>query len=496
MDSLKILLVSPEAVPYAKTGGLADVAGALPGSLARMGHMVRLLLPLYSHVDRENYRLSKVAADQKASIAGRKETFQLYKSEGSVEGMEVWFIEHERFFNRAELYRDPSTGQDWADNDERFGFFARAALQACRSMNFIPDIIHCNDWQSGLIPALLKVDSLYSDFAGVSTVFSIHNIAYQGNFAAASFEKLGLDESLFAAGGGFEYWGNVSYLKAGIWYADIINTVSETYAREIQSSNEYGYGFEGVLKDRSDDLYGILNGIDYSIWDPSIDPLLPAQYKPDKPAGKKRCKNELRKRVKLPMVRRDIPIIGMISRLADQKGFDLIEEVAEELMSLDIQIVLLGTGDEKYHNLFTALQKKYPKKLAALLEFNNQMAHLIEAGSDMFLMPSRYEPCGLNQLYSLRYGTIPIVRKTGGLADTIENANPSKGTGNGFVFTRYDAREMLNTIKFACEVYRDKNVWEIMMLRGMRQDFSWDASAKKYVELYKRAMEKITPVPN
>jgi starch synthase len=484
------MFVSPEAVPYAKTGGLADVAGALPKSLAKFGQEVKLVLPLYKHVQRERFKIEKIAADLTATIADRREKFGLYKSGTDVNGLDILFIEHAGFYDRPELYRDPSTGKDWADNDERFGFFARAVLETCRYTNFIPDVIHCNDWQSGLIPAFLKVDTDYSDFENTSTIFSIHNIAYQGNFPAKSFDKLGLKRSLFAPAGGFEYWEKVSYLKAGIWYADLINTVSETYASEIQSSNEYGYGFEGVLKDRSADLFGILNGIDYSVWDPSVDELIPAKFKPEKLAGKKKCKNALRKRVKLPMVRRDVPIIGIISRLADQKGFDLIEEVAEDLMALDIQIVLLGTGDEKYHKLFSELHKKYPKKIAALLEFNNEMAHLIEAGSDMFLMPSRYEPCGLNQLYSLRYGTIPIVRKTGGLADTIENANPSKGTGNGFVFTRYDAREMLNTIKFACEVYRDKNVWEIMMLRGMRQDFSWDASAKKYIELYGKAMAK------
>lgn len=490
MSSLKILLVSPEAVPYAKTGGLADVAGALPRSLAKLGNTVKLIMPLYRHVDRDKFQLIQAATGLKARIAGRDEVFDLYRCGSDIEDLEVLFIDHSGFFDRPELYRDPSTGSDWSDNDERFGFFCRAILETCRNLNFIPDIIHSNDWQSGLIPAFLKADPAYSDFSSTSTLFSIHNIAYQGNFPPGSFDKLGLGKSLFAPAGGFEYWEKVSYLKAGIWYADLINTVSETYAKEIQSSNEYGYGFEGVLKDRSNDLFGILNGIDYSIWDPSVDELIPAKFEPEKLAGKKRCKNALRKRVRLPMVRRDIPIIGIISRLADQKGFDLIEQVAPNLMALDIQIVLLGTGDEKYHKLFSALQKKYPKKIAALLEFNNEMAHLIEAGSDMFLMPSRYEPCGLNQLYSLRYGTIPIVRKTGGLADTIENANPAKGTGNGFVFTKYDAREMLNTIKFACEVYRDKNVWEIMMLRGMRQDFSWDASAKKYIELYSKAIAK------
>lgn len=488
MGPLNILIATPEAVPYAKTGGLADVAGAVPKAIASLGHKVRLMLPLYPHVDREKHRLQLMASGLKAKIAGREELFQVQKCEGK--GFEVWFIEHDGFFNRPELYRDPSTGEDWADNDERFGFFARAILETCRHLHFIPDIIHCNDWQTGLIPALLKVDDSYRDFAETVTLFSIHNIAYQGGFPSESFRKLELDQSLFTPAEGFEFWNKVSYLKAGIWYSDLLNTVSETYAEEIQSSNEFGYGFEGVLADRSDDLFGILNGIDYDVWNPATDDLIPTGFTPEKLAGKKKCKNALRRQAKLPMVRRDVPVIGIISRLADQKGFDLIAEVADDLLSLDLQIVLLGTGDQKYHDLFTALQEKYPKKIAAFLEFDNQLAHLIEAGSDMFLMPSRYEPCGLNQMYSLKYGTIPIVRKTGGLADTIENANPIKGTGNGFVFENYDSREMLNAIKFALEVYRDKNVWEIMMLRGMRQDFSWDASAGKYIELYNKALDK------
>ncbi len=488
MDPLNILIATPEAVPYAKTGGLADVAGAVPEAIASRGHTVKLILPLYSHIDRDKHKLQIIASGLKARIAGREEVFQVQKCEA--DGSEIWFIEHDGFFNRPELYRDPSTGEDWADNDERFGFFARAVLETCRHLRFIPDIIHCNDWQTGLIPALLKVDDGYNDFSKTATLFSIHNIAYQGSFPSESFDKLELDRSLFAPGGGFEFWNKVSYLKAGIWYSDLLNTVSETYAGEIKSSNEFGYGFEGVLADRSDDLFGILNGIDYNVWNPATDELIPARFTPEKLAGKKRCKNELRRQAKLPLVRRDVPVIGIISRLADQKGFDLIAEVADDLLSLDLQIVLLGTGDQKYHDLFAALHEKYPKKIAAFLEFNNQLAHLIEAGSDMFLMPSRYEPCGLNQMYSLKYGTVPIVRKTGGLADTIENANPVKGTGNGFVFTNYDSREMLNVVKFALEVYRDKNVWEIMMLRGMRQDFSWDASAGKYVELYRKALEK------
>ena len=490
MQSMKILVVSPEAVPFAKTGGLADVAGALPKALAALGHDVKLVLPLYALVDRKKIQLSETAGKLNAEVAGRTESFKLLRDDSPNRAFDTWFIDHPGFFNRPELYRDPSTGNDWADNDERFILFSRAVLESCRKTGFQPDIIHCNDWQSGLIPALMKVDPRYSEFSEVGTLFSIHNIAYQGNFGGETFGKLGLDGSLFAPGEGFEFWSKISFLKAGVWFTDIINTVSKRYAREIQSSNEYGYGFEGILKDRSDDLYGVLNGIDDDIWNPAKDELLPAKFTPDDLAGKAKCKAALRKQANLPAVRRDIPIIGIISRLADQKGFDLIAQVADEILALDIQIVILGTGDQKYHDLFTALQKKYPKKLSLTLGFDNKLAHLIEAGSDMFLMPSRYEPCGLNQMYSLKYGTIPIVRETGGLADTIDNANPSRAAGTGFVFRNYDAREMLNSIKFAVEVFRDKNVWEVMMLRGMRQDFSWKASAAKYVDLYKKAIAK------
>lgn len=490
MEKLKVLLVSPEAVPFGKTGGLADVAGALPKAISALGHDARLVMPLYSHIDRSKFSVDKTSSDLTAEIAGREEKFTLFKDDTEGRAFDSWFIDHQGFYARDELYRNPKTGKDWEDNDERFGFFSMAVLESCRATGFMPDIIHCNDWQSGLIPAFMKVDPRYAEFHGIPSLLSIHNIAYQGNFPPESFLKLGLAGSLFAPGQGFEFWGMVSYLKAGVWYADLLNTVSDRYAREIQSSPEYGYGFEGILHDRSANLFGVLNGIDDDIWNPARDALIPAKFTPDKLSGKAKCKVALRRRTKLPNVRRDVPIIGIISRLTDQKGFDLISQVADELMGLDIQTAILGTGDQKYHDLFTDLQKKYPRKLSVKLGFDDELAHLIEAGSDMFLMPSRYEPCGLNQMYSLKYGTIPIVRETGGLADTIENANPARGTGTGFVFRNYDSREMLNAIKFALEVYKDKNVWEVMMLRGMRQDFSWIASAAKYVELYKRAIEK------
>ena len=495
MERLRILLVSPEAVPFAKTGGLADVAGALPKALTALGHDARLIMPLYPQSGRNKFEIKECSSGLKAEIGGRQEPFVLFADHTEGRTFETMFIDHPGFFNRPELYRDPRTGKDWDDNDERFGFFSKAVLESCRASGFKPDIVHCNDWQSGLIPALMRIDPGYSEFAKVASLFSIHNIAYQGNFPQESFIKLDLDWTHFAPGKGMEFWGMVSYLKAGIWYADLLNTVSRRYAREIQSSNEYGYGFEGILRARAEDLFGILNGIDDDVWNPARDELIPASFTPDKLAGKAKCKIALRNRTKLPNVRRDVPVIGIISRLADQKGFDLIAQVADQLMALDIQMVVLGTGEQKYHDLFTQLQTKYPQRLSVTFGFDNELAHLIEAGSDMFLMPSKYEPCGLNQMYSLKYGTIPIVRETGGLADTVENANPARATGTGFLFRNYDSREMLNTVKFAIEVYRDKNVWEIMMIRGMRQDFSWKSSAEKYVELYQRARIKIHQVP-
>jgi len=491
MRKLKILMVSPEAVPFAKTGGLADVAGALPKALKALGHEVRLVMPLYPQIDKSKYLLRQAASNLSVDLAGKSESYDLFEDGRDGRAFATWFISHPGYFARPELYKDPATGQDYADNADRFAFFARAVLESCRATSQMPDIVHCNDWQAGLIPAFMRVDRRYPEFREIGSLLSIHNIGYQGNFPANTFERLGLDWSFFDAGQGFEYWGMVSFLKAGIWYSDIINTVSKRYAQEIQSSNEYGYGFEGILRDRTSDLFGVLNGIDYDVWNPAKDELIPAQFTPEKPEGKAKCKNALRRKTNLPMVRKDTPLIGIISRLADQKGFDLLAEVADDILSLDLQVVILGTGEKKYHDLFTELQAKYPKKLSVTLGFDNELAHLIEAGSDMFLMPSRYEPCGLNQMYSLKYGTIPIVRETGGLADTIENVNPSRGTGNGFVFRNYNSREMLNSIRFAIEVYRDKAVWGKMMTRAMNQDFSWESSAMQYVELYHKAMAKV-----
>jgi len=489
-EKLKILIVSPEVVPFAKTGGLADVAGALPKALASLGHEVKVMLPGYKMVDEKKFSLKEIPLNlPEIPLGEKKEKIDLKSSRLENSDVEYLFLVNDYYFGRDELYKDPETGFDYKDNDERFILFARGTLEILKSTGWQPDVVHCNDWQSALIPAYLR--TVYAGdpfFKNTVTVFSIHNIAYQGNFPKDTFKKIGVKEELYYPTSPFEYWGNCSFLKIGISYADVLNTVSEQYMVEIQSSNEFGYGMEGILRTRSDDLYGVLNGIDYQDWNPEIDELIPFNYSPDDLSGKEKNKKHLLKLSGLPVTRKQIPLIGMISRLADQKGFDLLAEIKDDLMKLDLKLVILGTGEKKYHDLLTGLAKRYPKRLRVNLVFDNKLAHLIEAGADMFLMPSRYEPCGLNQLYSLKYGTVPIVRETGGLADTIQDYDPETKEGTGFVFKDYHPEELLAAIKRALEVYKEKEKWKKLMLSGMQKDFSWEASAKKYVQLYGKAL--------
>jgi starch synthase len=393
-------------------------------------------------------------------------------------------------FDRDQLYVDPVTKRDYPDNDVRFIVFCRAILDAMKRLDWAPDVIHTNDWQTGLVPALLAT-SYQSDpfFAAVKSVFTIHNVGYQGIFPPETFRKLDLPEELFYPTAPFEFWGKVNFMKAGISFASLVTTVSEQYAEEIQSSNEYGYGLEGVLNNRAGDLYGIVNGVDYDEWSPTKDRLIPATYGLSNLAGKKRNKVELLRRLGLPY-RESVPLIGMITRLAAQKGLDLLVAVANDIFALDLQMVILGTGDKVYHDLLTALEKKYPDKLKVLLKYDNEMAHWIEAGADAFLMPSRYEPCGLNQLYSLKYGTLPIVRATGGLADTVVDVGESPGSGTGFAFVDYVPEELVKVIRRAVVLFGDKMQWREVVKNAMRQDFSWKQSAQRYAELYRMAMAR------
>jgi starch synthase len=483
---LKILFVTPEAVPFAKTGGLADVAGALPKSLQALGCEIKLVMPYYRMVKESGLPLQYMAKEIEIPIGDEKLKADIYLGHLN-QDIPVYFVGREEFFDREYLYSTPKS--DYFDNAERFIFFSKAALIFCQHMGFSPDIIHHHEWQTGLIPAYLK--SIYQNnslFSHTAVVFTIHNIAYQGMFKKEKFWLTGLPKEMYNPEG-IEFWERINFMKAGIVYADGINTVSQKYSEEIQTP-EYGYGLEGILRKRRDDLYGILNGVDYQDWDPSHDSHLIARYDLKDISGKKECKRDLLKEFHLPSSLENVPLLGMISRLADQKGFDLLMEILEGLFALDIGFVLLGTGEQKYHDLFTQVAQKYPQKAGIRIAYDDRLAHKIEAGADFFLMPSKYEPCGLNQIYSLKYGTIPVVRATGGLDDTITHYDPTTKQGNGFKFTRYDAKEFLMTIKMGIGFYFQAEHWRQLLRNAMAADFSWERSAEAYLKLYRKALEK------
>lgn len=480
--SFSVIIVSPEAIPFSKTGGLADVAGALPVALTKLGCKVALFLPFYRHTAQ-----SKIETEE----TGLKVTVPLGKREIKAEilktvrdGLSVYFLKCDEFFDRSYLYGTPEG--DYFDNIERFTFFSRGVIEALKARSFQPDIIHCNDWQTALIPAYLKdiyKNDLY--FSNTATVFTIHNIAYQGLFPYELYDLTGLNTALFTPDG-VEFWGRLNLLKAGIVYSDIITTVSEGYCKEIQTPR-YGWGLEGLLVKRKADLFGVLNGVDYDEWDPDKDTMIAANYSKGDLKGKEACKKTVLKEFRLKLGK-DTPLIGMISRLADQKGFDILSEAMPQLMELDLGLVILGSGDKKYQALLQELAMKYPKKLSVKIAFNNNLSHMVEAGCDMFLMPSLYEPCGLNQIYSLKYGTIPIVRATGGLDDTVSDYLEG---GNGFKFKEYSAKALTGKVKEAVAAYHDRKAWQALMRRAMTENFSWEIAAGKYLELYRLALERL-----
>jgi starch synthase len=489
---MKALILSSEVAPFAKTGGLADVAGALPPCLQKQGCRTSVMMPYYRQVAHCKFDIRP--AGKAVSVRVRDNTVPGEIYEGRINGaVPIYFIRQDKYYDRDGLYGTP-TG-DHHDNCERFVFFARAALEAVKALNLEPDIIHCNDWQTALVPAYLK--TTHADdlkLAPAATLLTIHNLAYQGLFWHLDLPLIGLDWSYFTPKY-LEFYGKINILKGGIIFSTLLNTVSRKYAEEIQT-REYGCGLEGVLSDRKLDLYGVLNGVDYSEWSPEVDRLIPAHFSANDLTGKKRCKAELLKACNLPAG--DDPLIGCISRLADQKGFDLIAKIIEQVMAMDLKMVILGTGEQRYHDLLTAIGKKYPNKISVNIKFDNKLAHMIEAGADMFLMPSRYEPCGLNQMYSLKYGTVPVVRSTGGLADTITDCTPATlqaGTANGFAFAEYDAQKLLETIKRAVLAFKDRDAWRRLMLDGMKQDWSWSRSAGEYVKLYEKAINQHAKMP-
>ena len=483
---LKILFATPEAVPFAKTGGLADVAGALPKSLQALGCEIKLIMPYYRMVKESGLPLQYMGKEIEIPIGDEKLKADIYLGHLN-QDIPIYFVGREEFFDREYLYSTPKG--DYFDNAERFIFFSKAALIFCQHMGFSPDIIHHHEWQTGLIPAYLN--SIYQNhplFSQTAVVFTIHNIAYQGMFKKEKFWLTGLPAEMYNPEG-IEFWERINFMKAGIVYANVINTVSQKYSEEIQTP-EYGYGLEGILRKRREDLYGILNGVDYQDWDPSHDAHLVAPYDGKDRSKKKECKKDLLKEFHLPASLENVPLLGMISRLADQKGFDLLMEILEGLFALDIGFVLLGTGEQKYHDLFKQVAQKYPQKAGIRIAYDDRLAHKIEAGADLFLMPSKYEPCGLNQIYSLKYGTIPVVRATGGLDDTITHYDPATKKGNGFKFTRYDAKEFLKTIKMGIGFYYQPEHWGQLLRNAMAADFSWERSAEAYLKLYRKALEK------
>jgi len=475
---LRILFAASEGVPFSKTGGLGDVTGALPGALASLGLEVAVVMPLYRATRLAN---PKVLAPSLTIPLGRRFHFPRIVEETGKDSVRWLFVDAPQFFDRDALYV-AADGRDYPDNPERFGLFSRCVVEIAKSL-FPPDVIHCHDWQAGMVPVLLETD--YRDdpaLNNIPTVFTIHNLGYQGVFPPDALGRVGLGPELFTLEG-MEFYGQVSFLKGALNFADWITTVSRKYSQEIQTS-EFGFGLEGVLRQRTDRIRGILNGADYSQWDPSEDRFIAAHYNASDLEGKKKCKEDLLKEFGLPEGAARSPLIGIVSRFTRQKGADLIAEVADRLLAEDIRLVALGTGEPEYEELFRKLAAQYKDKVAVRIAYDNTLAHKIEAGADMFLMPSYYEPCGLNQIYSLRYGTVPVVRATGGLEDTIEEYNPDNGKGTGFKFSRYSGAALLETLRHALAVYAKPAQWKQLMLNGMNQDFSWQISAREYHRLY------------
>lgn len=486
---MKIAFASSEVVPFAKTGGLADVSGALPRELEKLGCDIKIFMPKYSSVDEHKFNLEyqSWASPMPIRVAGVVYDVHIHKGYLPNSKVEIYFIDCPYFFHRHNLYTND------LDEDQRFVCFSKSVIETLQRLRWSPDIVHCNDWQTGLIPLYIKDNYSWDKmFANTATVFTVHNIGYQGKFSPQTLFNAEISEDLFYHGGRIEQDGLVNFLKTGLSFADVINTVSETYAKELMTP-EYSAGMHHLLKYREKDFYGIINGVDYDVWNPETDKLIPYNYSKEDFSGKEKNKEELLKKFNMPY-QKEIPLIGIVSRLAIQKGFDLIQSALGELMQFNAQWIILGSGEQKYENMFQALHEQMHHKVGAYIGYNNNLAHLIEAGADIFLMPSHYEPCGLNQIYSLKYGTVPVVRKTGGLADTVQDWNEyntyGMDIGNGFSFVDYRPEALVNAIQRALVDYHNKPIWRKIQLNGMNKDYSWKHSALQYEELYKKARLK------
>ena len=488
---MRIVQICSEAVPFAKTGGLADVTGALSKALVELGHEVTLILPNYVRFLAKSGVQSESVGDVfEIPLGDRRVLVSLRRTRMPGANVDVLLVDQPEFFDRDGIYQEPQSKADYPDNPSRFMGFSRAALEAVARLDLKPDIIQAHDWQTGLVPALL--DTQFRQWVPAlqhtASIMTLHNMAFQGTYSADTMPLTGL---------GFEYfnwkqlecWGRLNLLKTGIVFAELINTVSPTYACEIQTP-DFGHALDGVLRDRTADLTGILNGIDPQEWNPSVDPHLPAKYDIHSlDVGKAECKRALQQRLELPQ-RADVPLFGLVSRMSWQKGFDLIGACSDRLLERDVQVVVLGNGEPKYEELCRQMAAKYPDKVRVIIGYDEALAHGIEAGSDMFLMPSKFEPCGLNQMYSMAYGTPPIVRATGGLADSVIGATPETlvdGTATGFSFRDHEPEQFWQQLDWSLKLFADKPVWRRLQQAGMSRDWSWSRSAREYVALYEQA---------
>jgi starch synthase len=480
---MHIAFAASECVPFSKTGGLADVVGALPRALAALGHTVSVYIPRYRQTrlaDPETVvRSITIPFDDKYRFCS-----VVQAGTNTPAGVKFYFVDYPPYFDRDGLYGSPAG--DYPDNAERFALFSRAVLEASKILG-VPQVFHCHDWQSALVPVMLR--TLYAEdpaFREVATVFTIHNMGYQGLFPPDTLPLLMLPWDLLTMSK-MEFFGQLNFLKGALVFSDYVTTVSKKYSQEIQTT-EYGFGLEGVLRDRAATVSGILNGVDYDEWNPQTDKFIAAKYSPQDLSGKRQCKKDLLDAFGIATADANlkVPVIGIVSRFAAQKGFDLIAQIVDRLAREEMIMVVLGSGDKLFEEMFQRLNRQFPNKIAAKVAFDNAIAHKIEAGADMFLMPSRYEPCGLNQIYSLKYGTVPIVRATGGLDDTIEPWDARTGKGTGFKFSDYTGEALLGTVKQALLAYRDPSSWQTLMRNGMSRDFSWSASAREYGKIYDR----------
>lgn len=490
MDNLKILYLASEVSPFAMAGGLADVTGALPKALKGYNHEIRMMIPKYKFINERKYVLREVIRlrDIPVTINGKTEIANIKSAFLPDSKVQIYLIEVGDFFSRPGIYIDPKTKEPYPDNAERFAYFSKAAIETLKILSWQPNIIHCNDWQTSFAPVYLKTIYLNDPFLkGVKSIFTIHNLTSQGEFDVDVAKKIEFDQSQVKEGGMFYKDGKLNLTKGAIHFADFTTTVSETYANEIIDDDKIGFGFGPLLDEKGEKFEGILNGVDYGVWNPETDKLIPHNYTQEDFSGKQENKKALLERSGLQH-NPDIPLIGIISKITEQKGLDLVLEALEDILKLDVQVIIHGDGDRKLVDKMVSFATTHPDKFRMNVTFDDKMAHLIEAGADIYLSPSKYEPCGLNQIYSLKYGTVPIVSSVGGLFDTVDDLNEDATDGTGIILEELSSKAIIKAVKQAIELFKDKERWVELQKRIMEEDFSWEISAKRYLDIYDRVL--------